>query len=203
MKNEAIIVFQKNPQRGKVKTRLAAGIGEEAALKIYLLLLELTFKELATCKSEVIVYYSDFLPNPNSSANKLERIQRGQDLGERMKNAFEEIFSLGYKKVIIIGTDCPELTTGHLEKAFQDLDNFDVVIGPAADGGYYLLGMRTYCANLFHQIEWSTSGVLSQTLQNATDFGLSVGFLPLLHDIDDKEDWIRFVTENPEYDAFI
>jgi len=203
MKNEAIIVFQKNPQPGKVKTRLAAGVGEEAAFKIYLLLLELTFKELSTTESEVIVYYSDFLPNPNSSTNKLERVQRGQDLGERMKNAFEEIFSLGYKKVIIIGTDCPELTTPHLEKAFQDLNKFDVVIGPAADGGYYLLGMRTYYANLFHQIEWSTSGVLSQTLQKASDYGLSVSFLPLLHDIDDKEDWIRFVNENPEYDAFI
>lgn len=203
MKNEAIIVFQKNPQPGKVKTRLAAGLGEEAAYKIYLLLLERTFKELATFDSAVIVYYSDFLPETNSFTGRLERIQRGQDLGERMKNAFEETFSMGYEKVVIIGTDCPELTSSHLIKAFQKLDKSELVIGPAADGGYYLLGMKTYCANLFHQIEWSTSKVLNQTLQKASDCGLSVSFLPILHDIDKKEDWIRFVNENPEYDAFI
>jgi rSAM/selenodomain-associated transferase 1 len=197
---EVILVFQKNPELGKVKTRLAVDLGAEKALRIYQFLVQKTHEVLKGLSQEKLIYHSDFLPSEEWSFPQLHKLQRGGDLGEKMKNAFEEAFDLGFEKVVIIGTDCAELTEGILIKAFDALDHADLVIGPAADGGYYLLGMKKKNPGLFDTIAWSTSSVLAQTLEIAQKNTLSFDLLPILHDIDEEKDWIRFKTQNPQYE---
>jgi rSAM/selenodomain-associated transferase 1 len=199
MKKEALLVFQKNPLKGKVKSRLAATVGEEVALDIYQFLVEQTFKAVRGMDQAVLVFFSDFIPEENQNPNQVMKIQQGNDLGEKMKNAFEEAFFLGFHKVVIIGTDCPDLTSDLLCQSFEQLDQTDLVIGPAGDGGYYLLGMKSTHPFLFEDIEWSTSQVFSQTLAAAKKNNLSFGQLPVLHDIDEEEDWKRFITQHPSY----
>lgn len=192
MKKEVVLIFQKNEVLGKVKTRLAAGVGEEQALEIYQQLLAKTYLALRDVSVSITSYFSEFIPeNPiHSAENKL--VQVGQDLGERMKNAFAENFESGMEKVVLIGTDCPSLEGIHLAQAFEALDQSDLVIGPAQDGGYYLIGMKRRADFLFEGITWSTELVLSQTLALAAEQGLQTSLLPVLEDIDTLEDWDRY-----------
>ena len=135
MKKEVVLVFQKNEVLGKVKTRLAAGLGKTRALEIYRLLLDKTYFELGTISVPIWTYFSDFIPeNPTYPAGN-RMLQVGQDLGERMKNAFAENFESGMEKVVLIGTDCPSLEGTHLAQAFEALEQSDLVLGPAKDGG--------------------------------------------------------------------
>lgn len=200
MAKQALLVFQKNPVKGKVKTRLAVTLGEEKALQIYQFLLNKTFDQIRKTKHEVFVFFSDFLPEDHPEPGHHLVIQKGNDLGERMRIAFEEVFSLGYEKAVIIGTDCPEITDQILNKAFDFLNHVDLVIGSAADGGYYLLGMKNCHSYLFQGMEWSTSQVFLRTLEKAKEHHLSTKLLPELHDIDEAEDWKRFITQFPEYE---
>jgi rSAM/selenodomain-associated transferase 1 len=198
MKKEAILVFQKNPIKGRVKSRLAATIGEDAALEIYQFLVDQTFRAVRGTAHEVLVFYSDFIPETSPNSPHFLKIQKGSDLGEKMKNAFDEAFSMGFQKAVIIGTDCPELTSDLLSQAFENLNCYDLVIGPAEDGGYYLLGMKVCHPYLFENIEWSTSKVFSRTLEQANLHHLNTSLLPTLHDIDEEKDWQRFVSRHPE-----
>ena len=195
MKKEVVLVFQKNEVLGKVKTRLAAGVGEEQALEIYRQLLDKTYLALRDISVSITTYFSEFIPdNPiHSAENKL--VQLGQDLGERMKNAFAENFELGIEKVVLIGTDCPSLEGIHLAQAFEALDQSDLVLGPAQDGGYYMIGMKRRADFLFEGITWSTELVLSQTLALAAEQGLQTSLLPVLEDIDTLEDWERYCSQ--------
>ena len=195
MKKEVVLVFQKNEVLGKVKTRLAAGVGEEQALEIYRQLLDKTYLALRDISVSITTYFSEFIPdNPiHSAENKL--VQLGQDLGERMKNAFAENFESGMEKVVLIGTDCPSLEGIHLAQAFEALDQSDLVLGPARDGGYYMIGMKRRADFLFEGITWSTELVLSQTLALAAEQGLQTSLLPVLEDIDTLEDWERYCSQ--------
>ena len=195
MKKEVVLVFQKNEVLGKVKTRLAAGVGEEQALEIYRQLLDKTYLALRDISVSITTYFSEFIPdNPiHSAENKL--VQVGQDLGERMKNAFAENFESGMEKVVLIGTDCPSLEGIHLSQAFEALDQSDLVLGPARDGGYYMIGMKRRADFLFEGITWSTELVLSQTLALAAEQGLQTSLLPVLEDIDTLEDWERYCSQ--------
>jgi rSAM/selenodomain-associated transferase 1 len=195
MKKEVVLVFQKNEVLGKVKTRLAAGVGEEQALEIYRQLLAKTYLALRDISVSFTTYFSEFIPdNPiHSAENKL--VQVGQDLGERMKNAFAENFELGIEKIVLIGTDCPSLEGIHLSQAFEALDQSDLVLGPARDGGYYMIGMKRRTDFLFEGITWSTELVLSQTLALAAEQGLQTSLLPVLEDIDTLEDWERYCSQ--------
>jgi len=195
MKKEVVLVFQKNEVLGKVKTRLAAGVGEEQALEIYRQLLAKTYLALRDISVSITTYFSEFIPdNPiHSAENKL--VQVGQDLGERMKNAFAENFELGIEKIVLIGTDCPSLEGIHLSQAFEALDQSDLVLGPARDGGYYMIGMKRRTDFLFEGITWSTELVLSQTLSLAAEQGLQTSLLPVLEDIDTLEDWERYCSQ--------
>jgi rSAM/selenodomain-associated transferase 1 len=195
MKKEVVLVFQKNEVLGKVKTRLAAGVGEEQALEIYRQLLAKTYLALRDISVSFTTYFSEFIPdNPiHSTENKL--VQEGQDLGERMKNAFAENFELGIEKVVLIGTDCPSLEGIHLSQAFEALDQSDLVLGPARDGGYYMIGMKRRADFLFEGITWSTELVLSQTLALAAAQGMQTSLLPVLEDIDTLEDWERYCSQ--------
>jgi rSAM/selenodomain-associated transferase 1 len=189
MKKEVVLVFQKNAILGKVKTRLASGMGEACALEIYRQLVQSTYSVLEDVLAPVWTYFSDFIPETVNPPIAKSFVQEGQDLGERMANAFASSFESGMDKVVLIGTDCPTLQSQHLNEAFEALTHSDLVLGPATDGGYYLIGMKCRADYLFEGIAWSTAEVLSQTLAVATAHGLHFNLLDELSDIDTQEDW--------------
>jgi len=192
MKKEVVLVFQKNAILGKVKTRLAAGMGELRALQIYGQLIQLTYSALEDVPASIWTYFSDFIPEIDSTSLEKNFVQEGQDLGERMAHAFARSFELGMDKVVLIGTDCPSLQSHHLNEAFEALSNSDLVLGPATDGGYYLIGMTRRADYLFEGIAWSTSQVLLDTMNLASQHGLTTTLLQELDDIDTQEDWERY-----------
>lgn len=108
-----------------------------------------------------------------------------------MKAAFQEVFSAGYKNILIIGSDCLQLNLKIIEDAFIMLKEKDTVVGPAKDGGYYLLGMNSMQNFIFENKEWSTSSVFSDTIYDIEQHQLSVGLLPQLLDVDTEEDWLQ------------
>jgi rSAM/selenodomain-associated transferase 1 len=195
MKKEVVLVFQKNAILGKVKTRLASGMGELRALEIYRHLIQSTYSVLEDVLAPVWTYYSDFIPETINPPTAKSFVQEGQDLGERMANAIARSFESGMEKVVLIGTDCPTLQSQHLNEAFEALSNSDLVLGPATDGGYYLIGMKRKADYLFEGISWSTAEVLSQTLAVATAHGLHFTLLDELSDIDTQEDWERYSSQ--------
>ncbi|MCK8480443.1 TIGR04282 family arsenosugar biosynthesis glycosyltransferase [Psychroserpens algicola] len=187
MKN-ALIIFTRNPELGKCKTRLAQTLGDVSALHIYKYLLQHTANVAKTVKSDRYVFYSETI-NPNdiwSSDYFSKKQQKGKDLGERMHHAFNELLDSGYKKVIIIGSDLLDLNAAIIEQAFSELEANDVVIGPAVDGGYYLLGMKTLHPELFKNKAWGTETVRRDTLKNLQNS--KVFLLKELNDIDTFED---------------
>lgn len=194
MEKDLLIIFAKNPVLGKVKTRLAATMGEEKALAIYHILLTHTVTITSELKCDKVVFYSDFIDYEDKWDNSFyqKRIQTGQDLGQRMSNAFEWAFNQKYSKVCIIGTDCIEIDPNIIEKAFIQLIENDAVIGPAHDGGYYLLGLKSISPNLFKNKAWSTSVVLSETIKEFQKQKLAYHCTPVLNDIDTEEDWQNF-----------
>ncbi len=161
-----LLIFTRNPEFGKVKTRLARDIGHQAALDIYKFLLAHTVKICTPLDTEKAVYYSEEIPNNDlwNAAVFQKKKQVGEDLGERMQNAFAEGFHLGYSKIIIIGSDLYDIETKDLEQAFNVLNNHEIVIGPAEDGGYYLLGMKQLHPKLFKNKNWGTATVLQDTI---------------------------------------
>jgi rSAM/selenodomain-associated transferase 1 len=189
---EALLIFTKNPERGKVKTRLAATIGNEAALTIYMQLLSHTSAITSYLPVDKFVFYSNHILKKDIWDNTyfFKQVQIGDDLGERMKNAFAATFQKGYDKIIIIGTDCADLNADIILTAFAHLNLYDVLIGPAEDGGYYLLGMKQLHAALFEEINWSTHTVLSETTKKCNAMQLSYHLLPVLHDIDEEKDLV-------------
>lgn len=192
MKKEALIIFVKNLIQGQVKTRLAATIGDEAALNIYQRLLQHTHREVGNMKVDKIVYYSNTIANDLWEWDFFKKeVQVGSDLGGCMENAFERYFGQGYDTIVLIGTDCPALSQSVLETAFSRLEDIDVVIGPATDGGYYLLGMKKTNSCLFQNIQWSTDIVLRQSLRICKNNQLSWFLLPELSDIDEEKDLIH------------
>lgn len=185
----AIIVFQKAAVLGKVKTRLAKRIGNAQALKVYQYLVAYTHRHLESINADIFVYFSG---EPDEelgvTSNYHIRRQCEGDLGLRMATAFGEVFEAGYDQVLIIGTDCYELNSDILREAFQGLNNSDLVIGPAKDGGYYLLGLNKPEPKLFDGIAWSTASVFPDTMEIAASLGKSVYLLPVLSDVDRYED---------------
>lgn len=194
MNNKHLIIFVKNKIHGKVKTRLAAGIGPEKAMEVYEQLLEHTHKASRCLPFQKIVYFSD-QPEKDSlwgDGNFSLSTQSAGDLGKKMYDAFNNQFSQGAESVCIIGSDTFEISQDILKEAFRVLENKDVVIGPAKDGGYYLLGMKELQPELFRNKPWSTESVLTQTLADIQLLNLSYSLLPLLNDIDHKEDWLAY-----------
>jgi hypothetical protein len=193
MKKNALIIFVKNLIPGHVKARLATTLGNDAAMNIYQQLLKVVHDNIQGADVDKIVFYSDFIENDiwqNSIFQK--EVQKGKNLGERMNNAFESLFLAGYEKVVIIGTDCPALDESIIHTAFAKMSDSDVVIGPATDGGYYLLGMKKLHPFLFQNVEWSTSSVLTQTIDLCKINELTYFLLNELSDIDEEKDLIHF-----------
>jgi rSAM/selenodomain-associated transferase 1 len=167
---KALIIFTRNPELGKVKTRLAKSVGDESALNIYKFLLKHTVEITEKLNVDKYVFYSenihrDDIWNPDIFRKKL---QSGNDLGERMQNAFSEMFGLGYEKVMIVGSDIYELQQKDIENAYDALETTPFVIGPATDGGYYLLGMKELNSEIFQNKDWGTTTVLEATLKDLT-----------------------------------
>jgi len=188
--NDRLIIFVKNLEKGQVKTRLAADLGDEQAMNIYHKLLIYTREITKQLNADKMVYYSEAIDNNDLWDNMLfgKRLQNGTDLGERMQNAFAEAFAEGKQRVIIIGSDCLELETYMIKEAFAVLENNDVVIGPAKDGGYYLLGMKKFFPTLFEDKEWSTPDLLMDTILDLKKMNGKYYLLKTLNDIDTAED---------------
>lgn len=196
--DNAIIIFQKNLVLGKVKTRLAATVGNQEAMEIYRALVGFTYKQASEVKeADVWIFFSESIEEIGKRYQqhiKGKMVQEGSELGERMLHAFETIFGMGYKKAVLIGTDCPEITPEILDTSLDSLQTNEAVVGPAMDGGYYLIGMDRVYPQLFYQMPWSTEEVLTITLQKLNKDNLSHYLLPVLSDIDTEEDWLKFET---------
>lgn len=185
-----LLIFIKNPEKGKVKTRLAGDIGEEKALQWYMHMLNHTRETVRQVEASRYLYYSKFIDEKDewNSEEFSKKLQPGGDLGNRMSKAFEEAFAAGHQRVLIIGSDCLDLRVHHLRDAVEALQNHDFVIGPANDGGYYLLGMRQYTPEIFQGIAWSTESVFSETTKSIEKLGKTYATLEELVDVDYESD---------------
>jgi rSAM/selenodomain-associated transferase 1 len=186
----ALIIFVRNPELGKVKTRLAADVGDENALLIYKKLLQHTFEITQQSQAHKFIFYADKIEPDDmwQQENYFKLLQDEKDLGNRMQSAFENIFKKGYNKVCIIGSDCFELSADMIDKSFANLATYDLVIGPANDGGYYLLAMRNEVKDVFKNIDWSTERVFQQTIDIIQQKKYSYTLLDILNDVDTVTD---------------
>lgn len=225
MSNNALIIFIKNPIKGQVKTRIARTMGDEQALDIYLALSKITRENALALKSTNLddvnfdvdsqilrgprcyVFYSDFIETDDEWSNIYfdKQLQTGQDLGKRMLNAFDFVLKK-HASACIIGSDCPTLSVEILRQSFDKLADFDCVLGPSTDGGYYLLGLKNKEKNaknnhfdlkkvlkhLFEKMVWSTDQVLPNTIKRIKENNQTVFLLPELTDIDEEADWLIF-----------
>jgi len=184
---KAVIVFQKNRILGKVKTRLAAAIGDDASLSCYSHMIEYTHQQLSNVEADIHIYYSEFI-EPSPHQNWHVQTQKGEDLGDKMNNAFLDLKSNGYDQVIIIGTDCLELNNELIHEAFESLNSTDYVLGPATDGGYYLLGLTELNDVLFLNKAWSNDKVFQTAIDTIQQQNKTVFLLEKLSDIDTFDD---------------
>jgi uncharacterized protein len=193
--SDHLLIFARMPKSGANKTRLIPAIGAEAATLVYRQLVNQTLSQARRFASEqgcqVTVCFTGglFCEVQTEFGNDLAYYEQvGSSLGERLQQATKSAFDDGARRIVVVGTDCPSLTTVDLHAAFRLLASHDVVIGPAYDGGYYLIGLRADHASLFANIDWSTSKVLEQTLHQARELNLSVHALRKLPDVDYPED---------------
>lgn len=192
-----LLIFTRNPELGKCKTRLAATLGNQKALDIYKFLLDHTMnitKELTAHKE---VYYSESIWDNDIWDTTIfsKKIQVGNDLGIRMSHAFQNGFKAGFKKIIVIGSDMYDLNTTDLAHAFSALDQNNYVIGPAEDGGYYLLGMTLFEPKLFTNKKWGTETVLQHTLDDLKN--KKIKLLEAKNDVDVYEDIMHIHAFQP------
>jgi rSAM/selenodomain-associated transferase 1 len=188
-------IFAKHWTPGQVKTRIGTMIGSDSAMRIYRAMLETSLRRLAIAGD-----HRSVLCWPPESISEFAEIagpdwqirpQHPGDLSVRLTGFFTEAFQTGAARVIAIGADCPELDCRRIENAFSMLDSNRVVLGPANDGGYYLVGMREPAAWLFDGIDWSTDRVWEQTCQKLSERSINWGKLPPMNDVDDTNDLIR------------
>ncbi len=191
--SQALIVFLKQPEAGKVKTRLAKDLGAEKALEIYKTLLVHVRAVALSVDSHRYAYFQDHPLELEgwTLPDFTPKLQTGSSLGDRMFKAFSEVLSTNHEKAVLIGSDLPLITSAIIEKAFLLLDYNDAVIGPAVDGGYYLIGMKK-SHDLFSNLTWSTSHVFQDTIERIESQRLTYALLPVLPDIDTAEDWKKY-----------
>ena len=192
----ALIIFVRNPEKGKVKTRLAKGVGEDKALAIYKALLTKTRTVAEGVDALRLLFYSVQIRTDDSWPNDAfeKRQQEGEDLGARMAYAFDTALQEA-ESAIIVGSDIAQISTPIIENAFSLLEVKDYVLGPSIDGGYYLLGMKQPSHFLFQNMEWSTDQVSRTTQDRILERNCSLGFAPTLSDIDYAEDWEKYGWE--------
>ena len=193
-----IAVFARWPEPGQVKSRLSPALPAPLACDLYRGMLEDALACAAGVEAdERFLYWAGapaardgFAPPPGFRV----RDQRGSDLGARLESAFDDLLRAPVDRAVILGADCPGLEPATLRAAFEALEAHDVVLGPARDGGYTLLGLARRAPELLHGIEWSTPRVLEQTLARAASAGRSTAVLPELEDLDTPEDLVRWIA---------
>ena len=192
MNKRLLLVFTKNPQLGKVKTRLAKSIGDEKALFIFRKLIEKTAQTIGSIPVHKSLYYSDYIENedPWDTQVSEKKIQNGETLGERMSNAFQDGFENGFEQIVIIGTDLWNLESNDIDQAFRALETNTAVIGPATDGGYYLLGLSQLIPEVFKNKNWGTASVFKDTMDDFKE--QKVALLKPKNDVDYYEDLRTF-----------
>ncbi len=203
-----LLIFARLPKAGANKTRLIPALGAENATLVYRQLVDRTLsqaRQLANEQCPREVGYQATVCHTGGSAREVRAAfgddltyceQVGHTLGDRLQHATKSAFEAGAKRVVVIGTDCPSLTSNDLRAAFEQLEAHDIVIGPALDGGYYLIGLKAECASLFADIDWSSSQVLEQTLQKIRDLRLRIHQLRMLPDVDYPEDLLPLRRDN-------
>ncbi len=201
MPRDLLIVFAKLPLPGGCKSRLAAAIGAGPAARVAEAFARETFRVAEAGSGSATLEWHYDPPAERARAAQLvpagwTAVPQGSgDLGARMASAFEGGFGRGFERVAILGADSPQLPSAWLRRAFEALEQADVVVGPAEDGGYYLIGLRRPAARLFEEIAWSTAGVLEQTVARCEALGLDARFLPRTYDVDTIEELWRLVAE--------
>jgi rSAM/selenodomain-associated transferase 1 len=197
----SIVIFVKYPAPGKVKTRLGAQIGYRLAADLYHLFIDQTLEIARRAEADNIYIAYE----PKERSDDFEKLvpdgfncfpQHGQDLGQRMLNAFEYVLNQNSNKVIILGSDSPTLPVHIVKDAFTRLAAFDLVLGPAEDGGYYLIGVKRPYQGIFDNIEWSSPSVLQNTLERASELGIHYSLLPQWYDVDTLADLRRAVQDD-------
>ncbi len=195
MKDNAIIIFAKNPSLGRAKTRIAKDVGDEKALEIYKNLLSLTEQILDGLEVDKYLFFTDFIDEDLWNIQDLKfRLQSSGDLGDKMGDAFNNVSHSGHHKTIIMGSDCPYITKDLLYNAFEKLDSADHIIGPTVDGGFYLYGTKKFHSFIFDGITWSSETVLENLIKNIQNTGEDHKLLPTLADIDHIQDWEDFLS---------
>jgi rSAM/selenodomain-associated transferase 1 len=193
-KKDRIIIFMRAPEIGKVKTRLSENASPGTALDLYKCFAMDVLHTAQETKIEITIFF-----HPPESESLISQWiggqydfypQKGKDLGLRMADAFARTFSAGYHRAILIGTDCPEMSSDILKEAFEGIQNTGCVIGPSKDGGYYLIGFSTdaFTDHPFHEMVWGTEKVCQQTLERCSQKNINPHILPELNDIDTWDD---------------
>jgi rSAM/selenodomain-associated transferase 1 len=194
MPDHLLLVFLKAPRPGQVKTRLAAEVGGEAAARLYRALAERVLAQTAPLADDAyrrVVFFAPadardevaaWLPGETLVA------QEDSDLGQRMDAAFAAAFARGASRAVLVGSDVPRLSRAHVLEALAALESRPLVLGPATDGGYYLVGLRERRPELFRDIPWGTASVRTATLERAASLGLDVHLLEPLRDVDTAAD---------------
>lgn len=193
-----LVMMMKNPLSGYAKTRLAATIGDDHAARLYRCFVD----DLTDAFRGQVFHFAVFVssPRPLSPVGPATEgipcfLQQGNDLGERLVHAFQETFARGFAKVVVIGSDTPDLTAHDVQDAFSLLDGNDSVIGPTCDGGYYLIGFRndSFLTDAFEAIPWSTDTVYRETAERISGAGLRFAKLAVKRDIDTIDDAKAFL----------
>ncbi len=187
----------KFPEPGKVKTRLAKEIGRGEAARVCRVLAERVLENTRPSGGDyerTIFFSPERMRNEFARWLKNERLlpQKGSDIGEIMCNALSDLFRAGAVKALIVGADIPDLNRSIIKRAFSELDHFDIVIGPAADGGYYLIGMKSLYPGIFRGIAWSTDKVLEDTVTLISKSCLTYKKIAVLSDVDSLQDLEKF-----------
>ena len=195
MSPETLLIFLKAPRPGSVKTRLAESIGPEAAAGVYCELVNTTLEQVSGLESVVLLF------SPDDAGSEIQswvrpgwgmEPQGNGELGTRLTRAVNAAFERGVKRLVSLGSDCPWQTAADVRAAWKELETSDVVLGPAEDGGYWLIGLRAPTVSLFRDISWSQPAVLRETLDRVREAGLSHQLLRTLPDIDTEADWLRW-----------
>lgn len=193
---DCLIVFTRAPELGHCKRRLAEAIGASAALAAHVHLVEHTLTRLRDFSGTKVLCVTQLNPEVTAWCDRYNfapTLQVSEDLGVRMFAAFEDVFASGAKRVVLLGTDCPDIDLTYAETAFAQLMTHDLVLGPAEDGGYGLIGLTTAWGELFESIEWGSSAVTAQTLEKAQALELNVALLDEIWDVDNAADWQRYL----------
>ncbi len=201
-RNSCVLLFAKSPIKGQVKTRLAAQLGHDTATRLY----ENFVLDVLTLLNGLNVPFRICLDPPHAEEQFKRWLgkeysyapQIGQDLGQRMRNAFSQAFNEGFNSVVIIGSDSPDLPAEYLDLAFMVLGMNNVVVGPSSDGGYYLIGFsrKSFLPEAFNNILWSTDSVFEQTVRILKRHGRNVYRLPLWYDVDTISDLKSLLLRN-------